>query len=533
MSDNRFSYNASNDDNSSGGDENNSGGNNMEQLQEQMKASSVDTGDGQSSENNQDGSEQSPEERMKASTVQDYEEEGDEGDDEGDGDEKLTFEEQIMQQHLKKQYEKVEIKINRMTVPVLMDDDKEILQQAKHTKSLKARAVKADFTWKQKIRAFMLKILQFVGPIFAWMLFIGFFFFCALAFAAAIDSIFSSIFGGGGSGGGMNSQFGADGNNFYAVRLVYKDDEQASKIILNDYANIVYGALEKIDSTNDYTININVTIPADKTADFNPETADEKIKNLMGVLTEKAYVYDNPNYASLGVDISTLTLAEKAKNIKYFGVDSALIGQFKTEIVENFILFNFNTAGGVLSYTKINEESSIDDAQVKANIQAALNTYFDNLNNKRSEKYFVKDCALSGDGKLTNVEQKEYVAMMYLPRKNVTFKTIKFQVYGVNTADFSIDFNGRNYKSFEEWPINDGNTSYYYTIGENLNISAPAVSGFDAEIAATPTALYKLADNANYTQTNADGILTYQEFGTMFKFNSSQPFAFADEIELR
>ena len=110
---------------------------------------------------------------------------------------------------------------------------------------------------------------------------------------------------------------------------------------------------------------------------------------------------------------------------------------------------------------------------------------------------------------------------------------IKFQVYGVNTADFSIDFNGRNYKSFEEWPINDDNTSYYYTIGEDLNISAPAVSGFDAEIAATPTALYKLADNANYTQANADGILTYQEFGTMFKFNSSQPFTFADEIELR
>lgn len=449
-------------------------------------------------------------------------------------DEELTFEEQILQDHLSSQLKKVEDKVNGKQMKPLTYDDKLVLQQAKQNPGLKKRANAAENKQKQKVGHTVLTGVQIFAAILPLILLFALIFLVALVFAQIMDSMFGWLFGGGsgGSGGGMNSQYGADGNNFYAVRLVYKDDEQASKIILNDYAELIYGAFDTVNDTDDYTINVNVTIPTDKQADFDETTADEKIKNLMGVLTEKAYVYDNPDYASLGVDISTLTLAQKAKDIKYFGLNSALIGQFKTEIVDNFILFNFNTVDGVLTITP-KGENTIDETTVKANIQAALDTYFAGLNSSRSQKYFVRDCALSGDGKLTNVEQKDYVAMMYLPRQNVSFKSIKFQVYGVNTDDFSIDFNGNNYSSFEEWPIDDSHMAYYYTIGENLNISASAVSGFDATIAANPTALYKLADKANYTQTNADGILTYQEFGTMFKFNSSQPFTFADEIELR
>lgn len=466
-------------------------------------------------------------------TVEETEEiEENEADDE---DEELTFEEQILKTHLRSQFKKVEAKVNTMQVPILSEQDKRVLKQAKKDASLKVQANALELKRTKKYGQFVLKILQSIAPAIPYILMFGIIILAFVAFAAAIDSIFGGLFGGGsgGTGGGsMNSQFGADGNNFYAVRLVYKDDAQASKIILNDYANLVYNALENIDGTEDYSININVSIPADKTADFDETTADEKIKNLINVLTEKAYIYDNPDYSSEGVEISTLTLNQKAEKIKYFGWDSALIGQFKTEIVDNFVLFNFNMIDGVLTFTPTGE-NSVDEATVKANVQAALDAYFESLTTSRSEKYFVRDCALSGDGKLTNVEQKNYVAMMYLPRQNVTFNTIKFMVYGADTNNFKIEFNGNEYSSFEDWQIDDENTAYEYTIGQNLNFSASAVSGFDASLASTPTALYKLVDKANYTQTNADGILTYQEFGTMFKFNSSQPFSFADEIELK
>lgn len=458
--------------------------------------------------------------------------ETEEDDEEEKEDEELTFEEQILKNHLRSQFKKVEAKVNTKQVPILSKQDKQVLEQAKQDKSLKAQATALELKRTKKLGQFILKMLQYIAPAIPFLLLFGIIILAAVAIASAVDSLFGGLFGGGSGGSGnMNSQFGADGNNFYAVRLIYKGDEQASKIILNDYANLIYGALDSVQGTDDYTINVNITIPADKKADFDETTADEKIKNLMGVLTEKAYVYDNPNYASLGVDISTLTLAQKAKDIKYFGLDSALIGQFKTEIVDNFVLFNFNMTDGVLTFTPTGE-NSVDENTVKANIQAALDAYFAGQNTSRSEKYFVRDCALSGDEKLTNVEQKNYVAMMYLPRQNVTFKSIKFLTYGVDTSNFKIEFNGNEYSSFEDWKIDDDNTAYEYTIGENLSYSASAVSNFDATIAATPTALYKLADKANYTQTNADGILTFQEFGTVFKFHSSQSFTFADEIEL-
>ena len=463
-------------------------------------------------------------------------EETEEIEEDNDEDEELTFEEQILKNHLRAQFKKVEAKVNTRQVPILSEQDKNVLKQAKKDDSLKVQATALELKRTKKYGQFVLKILQSIAPAIPCILMFGIIILAAVAVAAAMDSIFGGLFGGGSGGsggsGGMNSQFGADGNNFYAVRLVYKDDEQASKIILNDYANLVYGALDNVQGTEDYTININVTIPADKTADFDETTADEKIKNLINVLTEKAYVYDNPDYASLGVDISTLTLAQKAKDIKYFGLDSALIGQFKTEIVDNFVLFNFNMADGVLTFTPTGE-GTVDENTVKSNIQAALDLYFEGLNSARSEKYFVRDCALSGDSKLTNVEQKKYVAMMYLPRQNVTFKAIKFLTYGVDTNNFKIEFNGNEYSTFENWEIDSSNTAYEYTIGENLSYSSSAVTGFDSTVAKTPIALYKLADKATYTQTNADGILTYQQFGTTFKFHSSQPFTFVDEIELK
>ena len=84
--------------------------------------------------------------------------------------------------------------------------------------------------------------------------------------------------GGSGSGGGMNSAFGATGKDFYAVRLVYKDDEQASKFILNDYSSIIYDAIDNVQNGENYTVTINLTLPEDRNADYNEETADEKRK---------------------------------------------------------------------------------------------------------------------------------------------------------------------------------------------------------------------------------------------------------------
>lgn len=450
-------------------------------------------------------------------------------------------EQELRQEILTRQYNNLEKKITRkietasMLPPFLKRDDKKLMEDAMHNKQLKARATRTEIKRKQSVGQWLLKMIQSIAPILPWLLIGVLIIVAALAIAAAFDAMFAWLFGtsgGGSGGGGMNSQFGASGKNFHAVRLVYEDDEEAAKYILNDYANLIYDALGEVKNGEDYTVTINVSLPEDRTADFNEATADEKIKNIMGVLTEKAYVYDNPTYSEQGVDLATLTLEAKAKGIKYFGVNADLLSQFKEEIVSNFILFNFNAEGGIVSFAPIGE-AEVDEATVKANIQTALDNYFATQNTTRSEKYFVYDQVLQDDKMLENVAQKKYVAMMYLPKTNVTFNNLLINVYGVDTSNFSIEYNGKTFTDFSEWPINDDITMYQYTIS---GVGTQSAVSYNSATAVTqPTALYKLADSttqSNYVTTNEDGLVTYAEFGAVIRFNTTQPFAFADEVTL-
>ncbi len=447
----------------------------------------------------------------------------------------LTFEQEILRQNLNRRLDQIDLKVNKKPLPILNSQEKEIMRMAKSDKTLKPKAYKTEIKRGKKVGQFWLKAIQTIAPAIPFILLGVMILFVALAFAAAIDSIFSSIFGGGGSTGGscLNSQFWAFGKDIYAVRLVYEDQTEAGKFVLNDYASVVYDSIGSLKNGEDYTLNINLSLPEDLTADYNDETADEKIKTLMSKLTEIAYVYDNPDYASNGVDLATLTLTQKAEGVKYFGLDSELVSKFKDEIVSNFLLFKFNEDGSVLSYTSLDPENPADKATVEANIKTALETYFANLSTVRSEKYFVKDCVLSDDEMLKDVEQKNYVTMMYLPKKNLTFTDFKIYTYGADPSQLSMELNGKTYTNYEEWPIDDDKTMYTYSLDDT---TATAVTGYDPESAVTSaTALYKLVGtpNADNYATENDGIFTYKDFGMVIKFSSSQPFSFIDEVTLK
>lgn len=448
--------------------------------------------------------------------------------------EQQTFEEQILQANVEKRLNIIDTKIKTRSCPVLSSQDKEILAQAKQMPSKKVRATTMEYKRKVKIGQFFLKVMQTIAPILPYILIGLGVLLLALAIAAAIDAIFASIFGGGaggGTGGGMNSQFGATGNDFYAVRLVYEDNEQAGKYIVNDYAMILYDAVDNVQGTEQYQVTVNLTLPEDRTTDYDDSTADEKIKNVINTLVEKVYIYDNPDYVSQGIDLATLTLSQKAQGIRYFGLNTDLIDIFKNEIISNFLLVNFNQADGILTYSPIGEVE-IDDETVKTNIQSALDTYFAGLTTIRSEKYFVRDCLLEGDKMLEDVEQKNYVAMMYLPRKNVSIPSLSIYTYGADPTQLSIEYNGRTFTEFEEWPVDDGISMYTYSLG---SLTSSAVVGYDTSTAVTTaTAIYKLVDSPNadnYIAVGTDNICTYKDFGTVIKFHSTQPFSFIDEIE--
>ena len=452
------------------------------------------------------------------------------------------LEQMLRQDYLSAQYDKLDKKINHkldtnsMLPPFLKREEKQLMNDALHNRQLKAKATRTETKRKSAIGQWVMKMTQSAAPFVPWLLLGGLILLIALVVAQMIDMMFAWLSGGSGGGtggGGMNSQFGANGNNFHAVRLVYEDDEEAAKYILNDYANLVYDALDEVKNGEDYTVTINVTLPEDKTADFDETTADEKIKTILNTLTEKAYVYDNSNYAEQGIDLATLTLTEKAKGIKYFGLNAELLGQFKEEIVSNFILFNFNAEGGIVSFTPVGE-AEVDEATVKENIQTALDNFFASQGTTRSQKYFVYDQVLQGDKMLENVAQKKYVAMMYLPKTNTTINNLTLNVYGVDTENFSIEYGGKTFNDYTEWPVNDDITMYQYQIISSTT-TLQSVSYNSATAVTKPTALYKLSGTeaeASYITTDENGVVTYIENGVVIKFNSALPFAFADEITL-
>lgn len=455
--------------------------------------------------------------------------------------ERLTFEEQIARDELKRKLKMVDSKVTRRQVPVLSSQDKKVIAQAKRSDPiLKVEAYKTEVKRAQKWGQFWLKTIQSIAPAIPYIFYGVLILIAVLVVATTIDSMFAWITGGsGGNSKGMNSAFGGTGKDFYAVRMVYRDEDQANKLILNDNATLIYGALDSLHDTSNYTLTINLTLPEDRLADYDNETADAKIKNLMQTLTEKQYVYDNPNYAENGIDLATLTLTEKAKGVKYFGLNADLVSTFKTEIVDNFILFNFNLSDGVLSFTPITDESDpdaspVDEETVKANVQSALDAYFESLSTTRSEKLFVRDCVLEGDNMLTDVETKNYVAIMYLPRKNVALSTFKIYTYGANPKALTIEMNGKTYSDYEEWPVDETKTMYVYSLD---SVSASAVTGYNQTTdATTATALYKMATTANadnYTTTDENGVLTYKDYGLVLKFNTNDSFSFVDEVTLR
>ncbi len=455
--------------------------------------------------------------------------------------ERLTFEEQIAKEELKRKLKMVDSKVMRRQVPVLSSQDRKVLTQAKHSDpTLKAEAYKTEVKRAQKWGQFWLKTIQSIAPAIPYIFYGMLILLAILVVACTITSMFAWLTGGsGGNSKGMNSAFGGTGKDFYAIRMVYKDEDQASKLVLNDNATLIYGALDSLHDTSSYTLTIKLTLPEDKTADYDNETANEKIKNLMQILAEKQYVYDNPNYAENGIDLATLTLTEKAKSVKYFGLNTELISTFKTEIVDNFILYNFNMVDGILTFTPITDDSDpdatpIDADTVRANVQSALDAYFASLSTTRSEKLFVRDCVLEGENMLTDVEMKNYVAVMYLPRKNVSFSAFKFYTYGADPKALTIEMNGKTYSNYEEWPVDKTKTMYTYSLD---SVSATAVAGYDPTTAVTTaTALYKLATTANadnYTTTDENGLLTYKDYGLVLKFNTADSFSFVDEVTLR
>ena len=274
--------------------------------------------------------------------------------------------------------------------------------------------------------------------------------FLLITVMVTIGSLMSWLFDEGNEDG-ENAVFGITGDDFYGARMVYTDETKAIQTIIQDYSQFVENGIVQaklietvnVDGTN-YSVELNldnIVIPEDdyfqtmnneKESDF--QTNYNQLYNIVyNDIAQPIYKVDN------GSDFSG-SLIDCVSGIKYFGFTN--MAEIAPVVAENLIL-----PTGIAAKAQ-GSEDAISDATILRKIedeieQQIVNYYQGEAKYSiRTEKWFVKDYILTEDDEmLSGVKKENYVAMIFMPRNNVTFTKISFAVGNANLDDFKITLN--------------------------------------------------------------------------------------------
>ena len=324
---------------------------------------------------------------------------------------------------------------------------------------------------------------------------------------------------------------GINGKDFYGARMVYKDDDLAAKSIVEDYVHIVEkGINETKTSITGVSLEINITLPAEN-YDYSTfeetefQTAYPVLYSTVFDIAKVVYKIDN------SADFAGTTLIECISGIAYFGFDQTFMPDI-SKVVANAISSNITTSDG---------------SDVSAEINSTLNMLYSQAEyNIRTEKLFVKDYILFGEeDTIKNVSTENYVAFIFMPRKNVTFTSLSFTAGNININEFSISLsnNGTNVpikKDDVDLSDDEDETKQSCTyITNKINISANAFVDIDSEnISALREglSLFDIVENVdNYelyleqtTGENSQQYYTFKKNGVIVSLEHSEKFNFVE-----
>lgn len=440
-------------------------------------------------------------------------------------------------------------------LPVYTPSEKNTIKKAKSHPSLKPALNMVEFQMAQQKAKFIQNVISIIGPILPWIL-IGLIALAALiAIIGALSQLMPWLFPNFDASKGATSINGASGKDFYGVRTIYKDDEQARIVLLKDYVGAVQDAIETIQSvekieTADGTFELEISVlnkdsldefalPSD---DFDYSTFDENVfaTSYPELWTMVSSVVDNVYVADNGpVNTEGLTLDQKLDGIKYFGIGETMSANLKTlvaEYVKTHYSFEFADPGATGLPTEADIENEIDET---------LNNFYNKNRFKfRTEKLFVKDFIFTeDDDRMSGILTENYVQMIFMPKRDLQFKNFDMDVVNPS-ADFVIKLieNGNEITLSKEDGVtaDNGNTNVRYSTGKNLNIQAQKFTAIDE---ANLTALegensflevlsLKDVDHTKYlTETTDDkgnAYLTWTQGQVYYEFESANPFMFVE-----
>ena len=156
----------------------------------------------------------------------------------------------------------------------------------------------------------------------------------------------------------------------------------------------------------------------------------------------------------------------------------------------------------------------------------------------RTEKLFVKDYILKNDdSRISDIQQEKYVAMIFMPNKNVTFTKFSFVVGNADLTNFEISMDGVSF-------VTDGNnlgtdekqTFIYSSFGIPL-VSAEDYENIDynnLSALSSGMSLFDIVENeeldyAKYlTDDNTDGCFTLNDGGVKVELKNDEAFTFVE-----
>ncbi len=247
-------------------------------------------------------------------------------------------------------------------------------------------------------------------------------------FVISIVSAFVSIFARDtydDENGTISSLYGIQGDKFYGARFIYKDDHLANQEMKDTYLEFTYKILTDLNS-NITDINIELS------ADYKTDTLTQNVTTA---------------YANALTEKTNKTIEENVAEITHFGFTDAQITIIIPSIAKTLV------SSGI--------ETPEEDIKKELNNLVADQSYAKYKN--VCDKLFVYDRLLEDDDAvLEEMPKKNYVAMIYMPKQNVTISSASYrfiveQGYGAN-----VELKLKNGSSFSSLaPLTNVDFSWY------------------------------------------------------------------------
>lgn len=518
---------------------------------------------------------------------EEIDDEEDDDEDEDDEEEEETLMELLFQQEAeakkkakekkdKAKFKKLSVEAPKRIFPFLSEEETEFVK--KYTKKYKTEKMNitkfGQSMWTAQQR-FWTKVRSIVSTMFSYPVVIVTCIVIGIVLLVAIIGyllpfLFPNDEALGGKSG-ASSVFGIKGDSFYGARAVYKDDEKAKSALIEQYVSLIETTAENIEqnittaTVNNGEKDVVYTLQVDVVLELPGEDYDYENVEYSAFATQFPVVEEMAKFVykiENGTE-ATISFEEVLSAIKYFGFSADLIGENLDDDkeVDNNLMEIVYDALTEMNAISIKEKDSADTSAqfvpatnvtlevIDENIRTEVLKLNNDSNKIQTEKLFIKDFILEDEeAYIEGIEEKNYVALIYMPKQSVNIEYFCFMVTREESANFVITLtNGGKQISLsaDDGQAYDENKptkkTYMLRTSDSLSESVSTstiINTGNLNMFTEDASLYQVLATAGggyttyleeTTSEDGDKYLTVKMGDLFVKFESDAPFMFTEE----